>query len=49
MNTLSVSVEKLLTHHDKKWENLIALASGTVNLLRTAFQKSFKNFKTRYS
>lgn len=49
MNTGSASVEKLLTHHDKKWENLIAPASDTVNLLCTSFQKAFKNFKTRFS
>jgi hypothetical protein len=49
MNTGSASVEKLLTHHDKNWENLIAPASDTVNLLRATFQKAFKRFKTRYS
>lgn len=49
MNTGSGSVEKLLTHHDKKWENLVVPNSDTVDLLRTAFQKAFKNFKTRYS
>jgi hypothetical protein len=49
MNTGSTSVEKLLTHHGKNWENQVFPTSDRVNLLRAAFREAFKHFKTRYS
>jgi hypothetical protein len=49
VNANSQSIEKLLTHHGKKWEHEIAAASSVaVSRLRGAFQTDFRNFKAQY-
>ena len=45
VNTTSPAIEKLLTHHDRKWEHEIRPNSPVaVTRLKNSFQKVFKNF-----
>ena len=49
-NTSAISVEKLLTHQRKKWQNLVAPGSPiAVARFRNAVQDVFKDFKTKYA
>jgi hypothetical protein len=47
VNTESDSVERLLTHHARGWENLIVPGSGTVSRLRHDFRAAYKKYKAR--
>ena len=45
VNTTSPAIEKLLTHHNRRWEHNIRPQSAvSVNRLKNSFQKIFKNF-----
>lgn len=50
VNTHSDTAEKLLAHHDKRWEHHLTPNSITfVNKLRAAFEKKFANFKAKHT
>lgn len=45
VNTTSPAIEKLLTHHKRRWEhNIRPQSTVSVNRLKNSFQKIFKNF-----
>jgi hypothetical protein len=49
-NTTALSVEKLLAHQRKKWQNVVTPGSGVaIERFRNAVQDIFKDFKTRYA
>lgn len=49
-NTTALSVEKLLAHQRKNWQNVVTPGSSVaVERFRNAVQDTFKDFKTRYA
>ncbi len=49
-NTTALSVEKLLAHQRKKWQNVMTPGSTVaIERFRNAVQDTFKDFKTRYA